>query len=111
MRDFKRYTSIKIRKQLELSNEQEILNRLIRNAKGYNNQKYKVWMDRYDDVMITTETVFCTKMNYIHNNPVKSGLVLKMEDWKYSSYRNYANNDHSVIKVNTNLELQSEIIS
>jgi len=25
-------------------------------------------------------------MNYIHLNPVKSGLVLKCEDWKWSSY-------------------------
>lgn len=27
--------------------------------------------------------------NYIHNNPVKSGLVKHPEDWEFSSYRDY----------------------
>jgi putative transposase len=27
--------------------------------------------------------------NYIHNNPVKAGLVDKPEDWEFSSYRDY----------------------
>jgi|TARA_R100000027_G_C2235254_1_gene90369 REP element-mobilizing transposase RayT len=25
--------------------------------------------------------------NYIHQNPLKAGLVKKMEDWKYSSFQ------------------------
>jgi len=28
--------------------------------------------------------------NYIHQNPVKAGLVDKLEDWEYSSFRDYA---------------------
>ncbi|BDD15156.1 hypothetical protein MATR_19810 [Marivirga tractuosa] len=27
--------------------------------------------------------------NYIHHNPLKAGLVNKMEDWKYSSFQDY----------------------
>ncbi len=27
---------------------------------------------------------------YIHQNPLKAGLVNKMEDWEYSSFRDYA---------------------
>lgn len=27
--------------------------------------------------------------NYIHNNPVKAGLVKQPEDWEFSSYRDY----------------------
>lgn len=27
--------------------------------------------------------------NYIHQNPLKAGLVNKMEDWKYSSFQDY----------------------
>ena len=26
---------------------------------------------------------------YIHQNPVRAGLVKKLEDWEYSSYREY----------------------
>ncbi|MFO7879648.1 MAG: hypothetical protein R6V52_06410 [Bacteroidales bacterium] len=30
--------------------------------------------------------------DYIHNNPVKAGLVKRAEDWEFSSYRNYMEN-------------------
>lgn len=30
-------------------------------------------------------------MNYIHQNPVKGGLVKSMEQWEFSSYRDYTN--------------------
>jgi hypothetical protein len=42
-----------------------------------------------------------TKLEYIHNNPVKVGLVTNPEDYKYSSARNYVLDDHSVIEVDT----------
>ncbi len=31
-----------------------------------------------------------TCFNYIHQNPLKAGLVDKIEDWYFSSYRYYA---------------------
>jgi hypothetical protein len=40
-------------------------------------------------------------LKYIHNNPVKAGLVSKAEKYKYSSTRNYIKNDHSIIFVDT----------
>ncbi|MFI5144044.1 MAG: REP-associated tyrosine transposase [Ignavibacteria bacterium] len=99
MRDFKRYTSKEIKLLLKKDNKTEILKRLNSYSRGYKNQKSKLWMDRYDDVMVSTERVFNIKMNYIHFNPVKSGLVDNMEDWRFSSYRNYIYNDHSIIKI------------
>jgi len=46
---------------------------------------YKLWRPRFDDLIICTETQYNIKMEYIHNNPVKAGLVSKAEDWPYSS--------------------------
>ncbi len=31
-----------------------------------------------------------TCLHYIHLNPVNSGIVKNVEDWHYSSYRDYA---------------------
>jgi putative transposase len=31
-----------------------------------------------------------TVFNYIHQNPIRAGLAYKMEDWPFSSYRDYA---------------------
>jgi hypothetical protein len=40
-----------------------------------------------------------TKIKYIHNNPVEAGIVIKPEDFKYSSARNYFLDEQSVLYV------------
>ena len=99
MRDFKKYTSTRIRQKLEDDKIMDILERLKYYASGKKNQVFKLWMDRFDDVMIYTEKVLKIKMEYIHLNPVRRGLVVNPEDWKYSSSRNYILNDNSVIQI------------
>jgi putative transposase len=37
---------------------------------------------------ITDESYLMTVMSYIHQNPVRAGLVSRMEDWQHSSYGN-----------------------
>ena len=39
------------------------------------------------------------KMNYMHNNPVKRGLVSSPGDWLWSSWRFYFLNDASVLRM------------
>ncbi len=53
------------------------------------NRKYKhsVWEHHSNTFEIKTEAVLMQKVNYIHNNPVKEGLVEKPEDYLYSSAR------------------------
>ncbi len=38
-------------------------------------------------------------MNYIHENPVRAGLVDKPELYLYSSARNYILDDDSIIRI------------
>lgn len=44
----------------------------------------------YDASNINEAGYASTCFYYIHQNPVRAGLVNKMEDWHYSSYRDYA---------------------
>ena len=37
--------------------------------------------------MIVSESTFMQKINYIHENPVKAGLVATVEDYRWSSVR------------------------
>jgi hypothetical protein len=67
------------------------------------NWEYQIWEDGYDDLGVYSAKVLRTKIDYIHNNPVRKGLVKRPEDYLYSSARNYILNDHSVIKVDTEL--------
>lgn len=108
MRDFKKYTSTKIRKLLESGGHDEFVERLRSNAAGYKRQVFRLWIERFDDVIVISEKILKIKVNYIHYNPVKAGLVSKMEEWEYSSARNYINNDHSIIQINTSWESEFE---
>jgi putative transposase len=51
--------------------------------------KGKFWQDRFDDLLLKSEKQFRTKLNYIHYNPVRAGLVKKPEEWIFSSYRDW----------------------
>lgn len=101
MRDIKKFTAWQIFDQLIKTNEIKLLELFKDAASGFKDQERKLWMKRFDDEVIRDQKMFWTKLNYIHKNPVKSGLVLEARDYKYSSARNYAFNDHSVLEVNT----------
>jgi len=96
MRDYKKFTSKMIKEFLKKDGFTETFNKLIE-ISGIN--KYKLWMDRFDDVILINEKVYETKVHYIHNNPVKADLVKIATDLKYSSARNYILNDHSIIEI------------
>jgi len=92
MRDFKKFTSTKIRRQLQEEKQSDSLEILLRNAERVGRKKrqvFKLWMDRFDDIVIHDDAMLVTKVEYIHNNPVKAGLVAAPEDWYYSSAGDY----------------------
>jgi putative transposase len=49
--------------------------------------RYQVWQERFDGLEITTQEMFDTKLNYIHNNPLqeKWRICNKPEDFQFSS--------------------------
>ena len=53
------------------------------------NRKGKLWMMEYFDRFIRDNDHFQKVVNYIHNNPVKAGLVADPTDWRWSSAGSY----------------------
>ena len=53
------------------------------------NEKYKVWTGNNHPEAIYTEPFLKTKLNYIHENPVRVGLVRNASDYLYSSAADY----------------------
>ena len=49
-----------------------------------------IWQSRYFDFILRRVGDFWEKLEYIHENPVKAGLVRDAEDWPWSSARHYA---------------------
>ena len=48
---------------------------------------FALWQPRFDDLLIYSEKQFKIKVEYIHNNPVKDGLVNDAIEYPYSSAR------------------------
>jgi hypothetical protein len=63
------------------------------------NGKFRLWKPRFDDLIITSEQQFKTKIGYIHNNPVKSGIVNHPGDYGYSSASDWLNNERGLLPV------------
>jgi len=56
-----------------------------------NNRVGYVFRDRYLSQSILNEKQLYNCVKYIHNNPVKAGIVKNMSDYKYSSYYEFFN--------------------
>lgn len=61
----------------------------LRIAKRPDEQKYSVYQHHPNALRITGEEAFMQKVNYIHQNPVKTGLVEHPDDYLYSSARQW----------------------
>ena len=107
IRDFKGFTSRKMLKVIE-ENPQEsrkewMLWMFERAGKKNSNVKFRqFWQQNNKPIEIWSFKVFEQKLNYIHNNPRETGFVTNPVDWKYSSARNYGDNDQTVLEIDIN---------
>ncbi len=91
-RDFKRFTSRTVHERLMADGRETILAWLNRTAQPARRERgeFSFWQDGFHPQEIHTRAVFEQKLRYIHENPVRKGLVAGAEDWWYSSAAWYA---------------------
>ena len=57
------------------------------------NAKYQrighLFQDRFKSEVVEDSRYLCTVIRYIHQNPLKAGLCSRLEDYPFSSYREY----------------------
>ncbi len=95
LRDFKKFTAQQILKSIDAAPEsrrvwmQYLFSYF--GKKNTNNRKYQFWGQDNHPIELWSEKVSGQKINYIHNNPVRAGLVAEPEHYLYSSASNYIN--------------------
>lgn len=93
--DLKRFTSNQIVKAI-IDNPREsrkdwLLEQFQKAAsKSSNVNKYQFWRHDNKPIELWSNKVIFEKINYIHNNPVEEGLLNHLEDYVYSSARDYS---------------------
>jgi putative transposase len=60
-----------------------------------------LWQEHYDDVPIPGSNALRTKLQYVHHNPVRRGLMERAEDYLWSSARDYAELGAGIVRVTT----------
>ncbi len=89
MRSFKSLSS----KDVKGHPSSEIVDRLSRNG------GFALWQPRFDDLLIYSEEQFKIKVEYIHTNPVRAGLVAEPVDYLYSSARDWLLGDQGLVLI------------
>src|SRR5438445_1891409 len=59
-----------------------------------------IWQARFYDFNVWTEKKRIEKLRYMHRNPVKRGLVVRPEEWRWSSFRHYALKEKGPVEIN-----------
>ncbi len=97
IKEFKSFTAREILRNINTETESRrdwMLNLFEFSAKQHKrNEEHQIWTHENHAEIVYSNSFMDSKINYIHNNPVRAGIVDKPEDYLYSSARNYAGLD------------------
>jgi REP element-mobilizing transposase RayT len=89
VRDMKSATSTQLRAAIAnhpAEGRKEWMLSLLGSAgKANSKDGWQLWQQHNKPIMINNAETFYRVLDYIHNNPVKAGFVLRPEDWLFSS--------------------------
>jgi putative transposase len=68
-----------------------------------------VWQARFYDFVVYTKKKRMEKLHYMHQNPVKRGLVLEAGQWRWSSFGDYVGNERGPVLVNEPLRAEMRV--
>lgn len=93
IRDFKKFTSKKVIKTIKEIREsrRDWMLAIFKEAANSHSKAslYKLWQDGFHPIELESNHFMEQKLSYIHENPVKTGLVAEPEYYAYSSAINY----------------------
>jgi putative transposase len=94
LKDFKKFTSKKLIKAIKdnpQESRREWMLEIFRNegAKNSRNAGHQFWRQDNHPMELYSGAFTFQKMNYVHQNPVESGIVEKAEEYLYSSAKDY----------------------
>ena len=93
IRDFKNFTSKKFLEIIDSNKEsrRDWMKMVFKfHAKFKKDQNYQIWTHENHAEHIYSQKFIEQKINYIHNNPVRAGIVKHPEEYVYSSAGDYA---------------------
>ncbi len=89
----------------------QIMKRLLTKYAMYFNKKYQrtgaLIANRYKSQPVEFDEYLLSVIRYIHQNPIKAGIVNKIEDYRWNSYNEYVDGKKNIIDTDFVLQLIS----
>ena len=103
IRDFKGYTAKRIIEEILHNPKESRSDWMIRLLKYFanennRNKKYQLWQQNNHPVELVSKMWTGRRIEYVHDNPVRAGLVRRQEDYLHSSASNYLDL-HSALEI------------
>ena len=103
IKELKEETARRILKALRENQQypwcQKMLARLRLPPTVHDESHFRLWNRRFHPFDVYSEEKRREKLNYMHNNPVKRGLVSSPGDWPWSNWRFYFLHDASALRM------------
>ena len=102
MQSLKAYTARTILAQLQREGRtwlsEQLAYRCLRH-KDASGSKHQIWQEGYHPQSIYSDEMMLQKLEYVHLNPVRRGLVAAPEHWRYSSAHEWLPGASPVLRV------------
>ena len=85
-----------------------LLNSYTRYFNTKNKRKGPLWQGRFKSVLVKTDEHLLHLTRYIHLNPTTSGLVKNLEDWEFSSLKEYLGVSKGVCNFKKYIDMDSK---
>src|SRR5690606_30159556 len=104
LRDFKRYTPLPVVKAIS-ENQRQSRKRwmlwIFKKAGEDNNRnrEFQFWQQGNHPIQCDSNAIIDSRIKYLHENPVRAGIVRKEEEYIYSSALDYYTGESGLIKI------------
>lgn len=104
VRDIKKFTSKAIIKSISENQNESRRDWMLSlfkyvGSQNKNNTEYQFWKQDYHPIELSTNEKVDQRLDYLHNNPVESGLVWEAWGYKYSSAIDYMTNQKGLLEL------------
>ena len=99
-------------KEQNMGDIKKVVHKILTRYVVWYNHKYKrsgsLIGNRYKSEPIEDDLYYLSLIRYIHQNPVKAGIVKNMEEYRWSSYNDYINLSDKLTNIEFALDMLSE---
>ena len=104
IRDFKKFTSVEILKEMASNSVESRKNWMLWIFKkagegNHRNKDYQFWQQDNHPIELDHDEIIQSKMDYLHENPVRAGIVRMEKDYIYSSGIDYYGDEKGLIEI------------